>query len=67
VFLWYNIDRGGEMDKYHVHVYIVQALAEVNVDACDPVEAKEKALAMSLNYVASDCHKIAIAFREEDD
>ena len=53
------------MDKYHVHVYLVQALAEVDIDACDSVEAKEKALAMNLDYVASDCHKIAIAFRED--
>lgn len=55
------------MDKYHVHIYIVQALAEVGVDACDPVEAKEKALAMDLEYHEPDCHKIAIAFCEENE
>ena len=55
--------------KYHVHIYIVQALAEVGVDACDSIEAKEKALAMNLEFKKPDCHKIAIAFEEsnEDD
>jgi len=57
------------MDKYHVHIYIVQALAEVGVDACDPVQAKELALEQvkSLPFGKPDCHCIAIAFREVED
>ncbi len=51
--------------KYHIHVYLVQNLAEVDVDASNPIEAKEKALAMRLDYTSSDCRKIAIAFEEE--
>ena len=55
------------MDKYHVHVYIVQALAEVGVDACDSVQAKESALSQvkDLPFGKPDCHYIAIAFRED--
>ena len=53
------------MGKYHVHVYVVKSLAEVVVDACNSVEAKEKALAMDLEFAEPDCHKIAIAFLEE--
>ena len=53
--------------KYHIHIYIVQALGEVVVDACDSIEAKEKALAMNLEYHKPDCHKIAVAFEETED
>jgi len=65
MFMWYNMYGGLEMDKYHVHIYIIQALAEVEVDACDSIEAKEKALAMDLDYHKPDCNKIAIAFLEK--
>ena len=57
------------MDKYHIHVYMIQGLAEVNIDACDPVQAKEVALSQinKLSFSKSDCNYIAIAYKEEDE
>ena len=46
------------MDKYHVHVYMIQGLSEVDVTACCPVQAKELALEQvkDLSFGESDCN-----------
>ena len=56
------------MDKYHVHVYMIQGLSEVDVNACDPVQAKELALEQvkGLSFGKSDCNYITVAFLEKE-
>ena len=60
------------MDKYHVHVYVVSALHEIDVEA----ENEEDAMRIAqdtyengtewLPFSAVDCKTIAIPFKNND-
>ncbi len=52
------------MKKYHVHVYKIVEKAEMNVEAKNEIEAKEKALSeiSKLKFSLSDCNYIAMEF-----
>ena len=53
------------MKQFHIHLYAVVGKAEVDLEAMDEKEAKEKALKMaaedSLPLKTSDCKMIALA------
>lgn len=50
------------MKKYHIHVYKIVSMAEVDIEATNKIEAKEKALSFKneLKYGESDCSFIAV-------
>jgi hypothetical protein len=54
-------------NKFHVHVYLVYGLIELEVEADNSEEARSKAQNMSrgLQIRKSDCERIAITFGEE--
>jgi len=58
------------MDTYHVHIYRVQGLIEINLEAETPEEAKQKALEKVKTSGAvmtpADCDFIAMAFKSEE-
>ena len=53
--------------KYHAHIYKIDGLFEVDVEAETEVEAKTKALELSesASYKPADCKKIALAWEEK--
>ena len=57
------------MTRYHIHVYQVSSMGEVNVEADNPIEAREKAMEMAREGLVSlrfpDCGTLAIAFPDE--
>lgn len=59
-----------EKKWYHVHVYQVSVLGEVNIEADNPIEAREIAMEMSRKGEVSlrfpDCGTLAIAFENDD-
>ena len=52
----------------HVHVYKVEALAEVNIETEDPVEARFAAFKQTteLNFGKADCRYVAVTFENEE-
>ena len=58
------------MNNYHVHVYRVQAMTEVDLKAETPEEAKQKAVEKIKSENAlmrpADCGFIALAFKSEE-
>ena len=49
------------MKKYHIHLYQVKKMAEINVEAKDPTDAEDRALEKikELKFKRSDCKTIA--------
>jgi len=54
--------------KYHVHIYKIVAMAEVEIEAENPKESKQKAFEIkdTLEYKQSDCNYIALSFDADD-
>lgn len=53
--------------KYHVHAYDISLKAELDIEANNPKEAKEKALdpLCQLQWGCPDCRYIALTFPED--
>ena len=61
----YAVSNTPSKKKYHVHVYKVEAMYEMDIEADSEEEARALALKADKKYTEADCHSIALAWENE--